>query len=109
MTQKKIEEVLNSLDKCSPAAAPDFFYTRLNARMANEWEATKVNPQKNWALKPAFALAALSLLILLNVFVVMQNNKKDNPNVAVASTDDIQALAADYSIADGNYDYALEK
>jgi hypothetical protein len=112
MTQKKIEEVLNSLDGCTPAATPDFFYTRLTARMANELGASEVIPQRNWFLKPAFALAALSILILLNVFVVMQNNKKDNPNVAVAGTDNIQALAADYSIADGNnyqYDYALEK
>jgi hypothetical protein len=106
MSPKKIEEVLNSLDGCSPAPAPNFFYTRLTAKLAKEQAGTPPIQAQSWLLKPAFALAALCLLILLNVLVVMQKTK---PNTSAATTDAIQALAADYSMADGNFDYVLEK
>lgn len=111
MTQKKIEEVLNSLDGCKPASAPDFFYTRLTARMMKEQTGVQVYQPTSWFLKPVFAFAALSVLILLNVFVIMQNKNSEKNNLAVSTTDNAPIMVADYTIAEGNYqyDYALEK
>jgi hypothetical protein len=109
MNNQKIEKILESLDGTSPAAAPHFFYTRLSAKMMREQNADL--QAKAWYLKPAFALAAIFLLLAINVAVLLQNNNSNSSSITSADNDSIQTLAADYSIDDANYqyDYALEK
>ena len=93
---KKIEEILNSLEGSRRAAVPDFFYTRLKARMEKGLEPVK----QSWVLRPAFALSALLVVLLVNAAVILKGDAaKEN---TVADTENIQSIAAEYSLNDNN-------
>lgn len=97
---KMIDEILNSLDGCTPATAPDFFYTRLKARMENE-----LTPASSgfWLRRPAFAFASMAVILLINVLVLF-NQSGNNQEEAVNSTetDSFQSMAAEYRLNEGN-------
>lgn len=65
------ERILNSLDGIQKTGAPDFFYTRLSGRMLNEFAQKRKN---FFVLKPVFAAAALSVILIINVFFLTQSN-----------------------------------
>lgn len=102
---KKIEEVLGSLDGIQKAVMPDFFYTRLNARMEKELEpATK----KSWVLRPVFALAALAVVLLINAVVILKGNAGKS-DTATDDSETLQSIAAEYSLNDNNAVYDLNQ
>lgn len=72
--EKKISETLDSVKHIQKATPPDFFYTRLKARMGKE---LLEQPQLRWLLKPAFVIPVLSFTIILNVltFKKLKENK----------------------------------
>lgn len=94
---KKLEEVLGSLDGTKRAAMPDFFYTRLKARMEKGFEPSL---KKSWVLRPVFALAALVLVLLINAAVILKGNSVKENTAGDAET--IQSIAAEYSLNDNN-------
>jgi hypothetical protein len=104
---KKIEQILNSLDANQRAVAPDFFYTRLKARMQREQEKRS---NKVGALRPAYALAALVLVLIINATVILKGEQTTDSNNNT-DTETVQSIAAEYSLNDNNvmYDLALEK
>ena len=71
MDNNKTEEILNSLVVLQRASAPDFFYTRLRAKM----EKGIVSPaqQPVWYLRPAFVLATLFAIVAVNAMVFLKN------------------------------------
>ena len=71
--EQRVDRILESLDGLQKAAAPDFFYTRLTARMENEIE---VKRKPRFVLKPAFVTAALSIVLVLNIIFLTQGNKQ---------------------------------
>lgn len=90
---KKVEEILNSLDGNRRAAVPGYFYTRLKARMEKGLEPV-VKP--SWMLRPAFAFSALMIVLLVNAAVILSGNAaKENSGT---DTDNIQSIAAEYSL-----------
>ncbi|HQU56774.1 MAG: hypothetical protein R2796_06775 [Chitinophagaceae bacterium] len=93
MENKKdhIEEILGSLDNVQRATAPDFFYTRLKARMEKGLEEPV---QKSWTLRPAFILVTLLLVLALNAFVIF----KGNASLSSSDNDTMQSIASDYSL-----------
>ena len=111
-TNKKADEILNSLEGMKRATAPDFFYTRLRSRMEKEYEPLA---KKQRVLRPAYAFAALLVVLLINVAVLFQNSRNsdttDTTATATIDTDSIQALASEYSVTDAGsvYDLNLEK
>ena len=98
---KRIEDILNSLDGSHRAAAPDFFYTRLKARME-----PAVKP--SWILRPVFALAGLVVVLLVNAAVILAGDAASE-NTAVADTESIQSIAAEYRLNDNSYVYDLNQ
>ena len=62
-----------SADGLEKAAAPDFFYTRLKGRMQREQEEKR---KPFFVLRPAFATAALSVLLIVNIIFITQWNTK---------------------------------
>ena len=70
--ENRIDEILNSLDGCTQATAPDFFYTRLKARMEKE-----VAPaaRTSWMLRPAYAFAGMAIILLINVLAVFNQRQ----------------------------------
>jgi hypothetical protein len=102
---KRTEDILNSLDGTQRAAAPDFFYTRLKARMEKELTSGK---NRSWVIRPAYAFAALTLVLLVNALVLFQNDEAVPDNGT--DTDYAQSVAADYSLNDNSiYDLNEDK
>ncbi len=107
---KKIDEILDSLDHCERASAPDFFYTRLKARMQGELESKSRVKKAPLILRPVFALTAVVAVIVINAFVIFQNDNS-NENTALSEAESIQSIAADYSLNDNTilFDINQEK
>ena len=106
MDNNKTEEILNSLVVLQRASAPDFFYTRLRAKM----EKGIVSPaqQPVWYLRPAFVLAPLFAIVAVNAMVFLKNNTIQKHTAAVDYSDVIQqTVASDFSQADNNLVYDL--
>ena len=96
---KKIEAILGSLDNSQRASAPDFFYTRLKARMEKGLDKS---PVRGWYLRPAYALAVLVVVLLVNAFVIFE---KSNTNPPTADNESVQSIAAEYSLTDNGAIY----
>src|SRR5882672_4473738 len=94
-TNQRIEDILNSLDNSKKASAPDFFYTRLKARM--DKESTVRRPV--WILRPAFALVAVVLVLIVNVAILVRNQQKSD-YIPLADTEKFQSIASEYSLND---------
>ncbi len=91
----RIEEILNSLDNTQRAAAPDFFYTRLKARMESE---LLTKSRKPVFLRPAYILGALFLVLAVNAAVILKGNTPNTIETVSSDTDVIQSIAAEYRI-----------
>jgi len=106
-SNKKIEEILGSLDGVQKAVVPDFFYTRLKARMLQQHESREPATPRYWILRPAFALTVLVAVLLINAFVIFKSGsgKENNPN----DTETLQTIAAEYSLNDNSYVYDLNQ
>ena len=100
--KNKVTEILESLDGVKRASIPDFFYTRLKARMENE---TEVKTARPWILRPAYAVLTLVLILLVNAAVIFQ--KQDSTEEVIQETDNLQAMAAEYSLNDNTILYDL--
>ena len=66
ISEDKVLSIMESLGGIQPATAPDFFYTRLKAKMQPVEEKGIF-----FMLRPAFITAALSLFLIMNVFSLL--------------------------------------
>lgn len=103
---RKIEEILSSLDGIQRATAPDFFYTRLKARMENRQGEIQ---SRSRMLRPVYVIAALLLVLTINAIVLLRN--QNETNVVTAGNDESvqQSIAAEYSLNDNNTVYDLNQ
>jgi hypothetical protein len=109
----RIEEMLSSLDGSKRAAAPDFFYTRLRAKMLARHEGGKRgltnNNSRNWKLRPVYIISALLLIISINVFVFLRSQNETTTATADNNESVQQSIAAEYSLNDINTVYDLNQ
>lgn len=68
-TKSMIDQILEVADQMQPTDAPAFFYTRLRARMENEMAPAR---EQVWYKKPAWAIAAMTIFITLNIWMLTQ-------------------------------------
>jgi hypothetical protein len=101
---RNIDDILSSLDGSQRASAPDFFYTRLKARME---KGLNKKEQRPWVLRPVYALAGFALLLIVNAVVILQ---KDNMNTENnMDTVSSQSIAAEYVLNENSiYDLTQE-
>jgi hypothetical protein len=87
-----VEQYLQSVQGLQETGTDDFFYTRLKARMANRV------PGKNWALpfKPALVICTLSLLLVVNGFMLSSQVSLQKNNAAKKSS--LQKFAESYDL-----------
>jgi len=71
--ESRIDRIMASADGLQKATAPDFFYTRLTGRMQRELD-EKHKPF--FVLRPVFAMAALSVLLIVNIIFLTQWNSQ---------------------------------
>ena len=102
---KKIEEILGSLDGSPKATVSDFFYTRLKARMEKGLAPTV---KKSWVLRPVFALTVLAAVVLINAAVMLRGDSSKDTAITNDS-ETLQSLAAEYSLNDNSYVYELNQ
>jgi hypothetical protein len=68
-SDKRIENILNSSGLLTPTEAPPFFYSKLRTRMDRLEEPAFV------LRKPAFAIAALSFFVVMNILMLIRDNR----------------------------------
>lgn len=102
---QKIEEILSSLEGVKSASAPDFFYTRLKARMEKGIEKNKLPVR---LLRPAYIVAGLLLIVVMNLLVFLNN---DEGNATVVEDNEVaqQSVASEYNLNDVTYVYDLNQ
>jgi len=99
----KTEEILNSLDGIKKVQAPDFFYTRLRAKM----ETSPPTNQARKIFRPAYVIAFLALLIAFNLISLIKQNNAQN-NTISAEPENSQTIASAYNL-DDNLSYELNQ
>jgi hypothetical protein len=108
---KRVEEILSSLDGSKRAAATDFFYTRLRARMLARLEGSEGDLNKtysrSWKLRPVYIVSALLLVLAINAFVFL--NGQNETTTADNNESVQQSIAAEYSLNDNNTVYDLNQ
>jgi hypothetical protein len=96
---KQIDQILDSLEGVKRAQAPDFFYTRLVARMDNQYGRNEaVRP---WFLKPVYALPGLLLVVLINAFALLRNDTGQEL-AKTTDPDSVQLMASEYHLNDNS-------
>ena len=100
----KIDSILNSLDKVERAAAPDFFFTRLKARMENELLPARGVFAK---LRPAYAMVAWMLILFINAVVIF--SQKQSVDAASNENETMQSIASEYRINNNNLTYEINQ
>ena len=102
---QKIEDILSSLNGVKSASVPDFFYTRLKARMEREIEKNR-KPVR--LLRPVYIVAGLLLIVTMNLFVFLNN---DSTEETVVEDNDVaqQSIASEYKLNDVTYVYDINQ
>ncbi len=85
-----LEDHLQLLNNMQEVGTDAFFYTRLRARL----EARKAGEEWGFKLRPSLAITALTILLVLNGFLLFQYAKNDKKQDSAYS---IQRFAADYN------------
>lgn len=91
----QIEETLSSLDGVQRAAAPDFFYTRLTARMEKELTTPAWIPFG----KPVWLIATLLVFLVLNTMMIKQTKLSKTSGSNANSGSSLQSFAAEYELS----------
>jgi hypothetical protein len=73
---KKIDEVMQSIDGIQPASPRPFLFTRLEAKMHNEKNAW--SRLSFFVAKPVVAFACVCFVLIINVMVVFFSNTSGN-------------------------------
>lgn len=94
---EKIEQALKSLDGVEQAQVPNFFYTRLTARMEKR---LLQQPSGFVAKRPVFILSALMLLLIVNITVLLPEKEYSNTNQAQTNKQEanLEAFMSAYNI-----------
>jgi hypothetical protein len=88
INDEQFEQDLNVVSNLKEVSAPDFFYTRLKARMEKE---AKLE-QFEGPLKPIAVICILTLFLFINSLIV----GKESTVIQSSSNQDIEAFAASY-------------
>ena len=78
--EHKIYQAFKSLDQIERAAAPPFFFTRLEARMQKEKNACE--NIFHFFTNPVWAFGSLCVLLFLNIYIISATTSDQSVNVA---------------------------
>lgn len=98
-SQERVQSIMDSLGGLQPAAAPDFFYTRLKGKMQ------PVAEKKTFLLlRPAFITTVLAVFLIANVFSLISIRKgaKDTVSMQSSKPATIESFASAYNINTGS-------
>jgi len=101
LPENDIEAVLNSFDNMQRAEANPFFYTRLKAKMESRFGERGI-AGISW-LKPSLAFAVLALLVVLNVFTIVNKKSNSEQEGSKNTTTLSEQVAKDYDLGNTTY------
>lgn len=87
-SDKEIEKELSIIDNLKVVKPPEFFFTRLKARIERE------NQPNNWTLPfhPIWAIGILIVFLIINSLIITEDSNSSKPD----TEKNIQALATAY-------------
>ena len=88
MSNEQFEHEMNIISNLKEVGTPNFFYTRLKARMEKE----KLSNEIVYPLKPILVICALTLFLFINSLLL----KNDSNIVNTNSSQEMEAFAASY-------------
>ena len=88
INDQEFEQDLNIISNLNEVSAPDFFYTRLKARMEKEIKSEQIGG----SLNPIVVICILTLFLFINSLIM----EKETTVVHSSSNQDIEAFAASY-------------
>lgn len=91
----KLGEILSSLDGVQRAAAPDFFYTRLQARMEKELTTPAWIPFG----KPVWLIATLMVCLVMNTLMIKQSKHTKTNSTSTNNSSSLQSFASEYELS----------
>ncbi|OIN59163.1 hypothetical protein [Arsenicibacter rosenii] len=92
--EDEIEKTLHSLDGIERAEPKPFLYTRIQGRIERRRADTY---SRIWQLKPAYVIASVALLIVLNVAAILVYNRSHRQSDTARPS--IDAMASDYGLS----------
>ena len=87
-TDEQLKNDLSVFSTMTAVSAPNFFYTRLSARMEKEWRSTELE----YSIRPILVICALTLFLFINSLLLQRDTNLVNPN----TNQNMEALAASY-------------
>ena len=98
-SEQRVQSIMESLGGLQPAAAPDFFYTRLKGKMQPAAE-----KKTFFILRPAFITAVLSIFLIVNIFSLISIREAPAEPVSMQSNKPatIETFAAAYNMNTGS-------
>jgi len=106
-SSERVDQILASLDKAQRVPAPPFFYTRLQARLSQ----SRPEEQSLLWLRPAPLVGLLSILLVLNFWLINTPTNSTSASATLADTapeDEFQALSfEDRSVEHTVFDYEV--
>jgi len=89
MSNEQFEQEMNIISNLKEVGAPNFFYTRLKARMDKE----NLSNELAGPFQPIIVICALTLLLFINSLLL----KSDSNIVNTNSSQEMEAFAAYYN------------
>jgi len=97
--ERKADDVLRALENSGPVTAPPFFATRVNARLRQEMS-TAATRRLSPAVRISFAVAAVALLIGLNVYSLVRSSDQ---TIAASKEQERESFAEQYNLINTQY------
>jgi hypothetical protein len=93
--EQEVEAILSSIDNIKRAEAPDYFYTRLIARMERN-ESAPTSKLLQLFSKPVIGISVLVVFLVLNVVAI--RGVIAIPKTSKGSMSDAQNFATEYNL-----------
>jgi hypothetical protein len=103
--REEVEKTLESLEGLERAAPRPFFFTRLQARLERENDA-EAEPIRGWLLQPQVAIAAILLLLLMNVGILVADSSIRKHESRFDREVYLEWVAKEYNLSSFSSDYS---
>ncbi len=98
---KETDPILDSLDGISRATPQPWFYTRLRARMQKSEQSPRERPL---LARPAFVLAGLFFVIMMNAFILLKQGSGDGNNQVAEQNEQTLSDSEDLYTSNSSFD-----
>jgi len=105
--QKKVEDVLNSLDGISRAEPQPWLFSRIKARLSREdaEERTVWGALGSFLSKPAVAIASLCVIMLFNGVLLLNRPTKISSTVIASQSEQSASDSESYIASSSSFDF----